>query len=129
MPISIGDYVLGGGEISSIVITDAVIRFIEGVVGNQESAQKESFEYKHRLEYPNFTRPADFENIPVPSILLSGHHKNIEEWRKLESLRWTLMLKPELIQSDSLSKHDIQRLKKIQTEMNKTIDQLLKNHE
>ncbi len=128
MPISIGDYVLGGGEISSIVITDAVIRFVQGVVGNQESTQKESFEHKHRLEYPTFTRPADFEDFSVPSVLLSGHHKNIEEWRKLESLRWTLLLKPELIQSDSLSKNDVKRLRKIQAEMNHTIEQLLKNN-
>ncbi len=129
MPISIGDYVLGGGEISSIVITDAVIRFVKGVLGNQESTQKESFEDKQRLEHPNFTRPSTYDKTTIPEVLLSGHHKKIEEWRKLESLRWTLLLKPELIQSNSLSKNDIQRLKKIRAEMNQSIDSLLRKHE
>ncbi|MDD4028958.1 MAG: tRNA (guanosine(37)-N1)-methyltransferase TrmD [Caldisericia bacterium] len=129
MPLSIGDYVLGGGEISSIVITDAVIRFVKGVLGNQESTQIESFEDKQRLEHPNFTRPATYNEMGIPDVLLSGHHQKIEEWRKLESLRWTLLLKPELIQPDSLSKNDLQRLRTIKASLNRTIDSLLNNYE
>ena len=129
VPISLGNFILGGGEIPSIVITDTVIRLIEGVLGNNLSSQEESFENDQLLEHPNYTRPAIFQNQTVPDVLLSGHHKNIEEWKRTESLRWTLLLKPELLQKENLSKSDLKKLKTIQTQVNSSINQLVNANE
>ena len=93
--ISIGDYVLTGGEIPAMVLIDSVSRYIDGVI-NQESIKEESFS-NGLLEYPQYTRPEIFEGEKVPKILLSGHHENIEKWRKEKSLEITRKKRPDLI--------------------------------
>lgn len=92
--ISIGDFVLSGGELPALVIMDGLIRLIPGVLGNQESLAEESFE--EGLEYPQYTRPADFEGMKVPEILLSGHHENIKKWRKKKSEEITRKRRPDI---------------------------------
>ena len=82
MDISIGDYVLSGGELPALVIVDALLRHIPGVIGNPESLTEESFESNMIQEYPQYTRPEDFNNWKVPKILLSGDHKKIAQWQK-----------------------------------------------
>ena len=93
--ISIGDYVLTGGEIPAMVLIDTVSRYIDGVL-NQESIKEESFS-KGLLEYPQYTRPEVFEGKKVPEILLSGHHENIEKWRKEQALKITKQKRPDLL--------------------------------
>lgn len=85
--ISIGDYVLSGGELASLVIVDSMIRLLPGVLGNEESLKEESFE--DGLEYPQYTRPFEFNGWKVPEILISGHHENIKKWRKEKSVEIT----------------------------------------
>jgi len=97
--ISIGDYVLTGGEPAALVVLDATIRLLEGVVGNTESLEEESFTLP-RLEYPYYTRPRDFRDMEVFEILLSGHHARIEEWRRRKALERTLNRRPDLLESD-----------------------------
>lgn len=94
--ISIGDYILTGGEIPAMVLVDAVVRLIPGVLGDDESSVDESFS-EGLLEYPQYTRPAEFEGKEVPAVLLSGHHENIRLWRKRQSLMRTLLTRPELL--------------------------------
>ncbi|RUM87185.1 MAG: tRNA (guanosine(37)-N1)-methyltransferase TrmD [Thermovibrio sp.] len=96
--VSIGDYVLTGGELPAMVIMDAVIRLVPGVIGNVESLRADSFMDRGLLGYPNYTRPAEFRGMKVPDVLLSGHHRRIELWRKEQSLRKTLKRKPEVIE-------------------------------
>ncbi|WP_242219520.1 tRNA (guanosine(37)-N1)-methyltransferase TrmD [Bacillus cereus group sp. BfR-BA-01380] len=103
--ISIGDYVLTGGELASMVITDSVVRLLPDVLGNQQSQIEDSFS-TGLLEHPHYTRPADFRGMKVPDILLSGNHKYIEEWRHKESLRRTFMRRPDLLEERSLSKQE-----------------------
>ena len=93
--ISIGDYILTGGEQAALVMLDAVIRLLPGVLGNEESIEDESFE-NNLLEYPQYTRPIEWEGRTVPSVLLSGHHKKIEEWRKLKAEATTQDKRPDL---------------------------------
>ena len=93
--ISIGDYVLTGGEIPAMVLIDSVSRYIEGVI-NQDSIQEESFS-NGLLEYPQYTRPEVFEGEKVPDVLLSGHHKNIEKWRRDKSIEITKIKRPDLL--------------------------------
>ena len=94
--ISIGDYVLTCGELPALVLIDSVVRLIPGVLGDEDSLSSESFE-DGLLEYPQYTRPADFNGMKVPRILLSGNHKNIERWRKGEALRRTAKRRPDLV--------------------------------
>ncbi len=93
--ISLGDYVLTGGEQAAMIMLDAVIRLIPGVLGNDESSSEESFE-NGLLEYPQYTRPIDWEGHKVPEILLSGHHQKIKDWRKEQSLKITESRRPDL---------------------------------
>jgi tRNA (guanine37-N1)-methyltransferase len=95
--ISIGDYVLTGGEIPAMVLIDSVSRYVEGVL-NQESIQEESFS-NGMLEYPQYTRPEVFEGESVPEILLSGHHEKIDRWRKQKSLEITKRKRPDLLKN------------------------------
>jgi tRNA (guanine37-N1)-methyltransferase len=94
--ISIGDYVLTGGELPAMVLVDSLIRLIPGVLGDKNSLNFESFE-GNLLEYPQYTRPADFKGMKVPPILLSGDHKKIETWRKSAALKITKKKRPDLI--------------------------------
>lgn len=95
--ISIGDYVLSSGEISTLVIIDAVYRLIDGVISG-ESLEEESFSQENLLEYPHYTRPEVFREVRVPEILLSGHHKKISEWRMEKRIEKTRRFRPDLIQ-------------------------------
>lgn len=94
--ISIGDYVLTGGEIAAMAVTDAVCRMVPGVLAEEESFSDESH-FNGLLEYPQYTRPPEFMGRKVPEVLLSGHHKNIMEWRKEQSLNRTLKKRPDMI--------------------------------
>jgi tRNA (guanine37-N1)-methyltransferase len=94
--ISIGDYVLTGGELPAMVLVDALVRLIPGVLGDKNSLNFESFEV-NLLEYPHYTRPAAFRNMRVPAILLSGDHNKIEIWRKKEALKRTKQRRPDLL--------------------------------
>ena len=95
--ISIGDYVLTGGELPAMVLIDCLSRFIPGVLGSSESTEDESFSGSGLLEYPQYTRPYDFRGRLVPDVLLSGHHANIEAWRREQSLRRTKEKRPDLL--------------------------------
>lgn len=108
--ISIGDYVLTGGELAALVIMDAVSRMVPGVLSNEDSAVSESFE-GNLLEYPQYTRPEEFMGRKVPDILLSGHHANIEKWRREQSLLRTARFRPDLLKNAELDKKDIEYLK------------------
>lgn len=103
--LSIGDYVLTGGEIAAMVIVDAVTRLIPGVLGNCESARKDSFS-TGLLEHPHYTRPREFRGYSVPEVLLSGNHQEIDLWRHKESLRRTLKRRLDLLNSYSFSEQD-----------------------
>ena len=94
--ISIGDYVLTGGELGAMVVIDSVVRLLPEVLGNQESHMKDSFS-TGLLEHPHYTRPADFRGMKVPEVLLQGNHKLIDEWRNKEALRRTLLRRPDLL--------------------------------
>ena len=94
--LSIGDYVLTGGEIPAMVVVDCVTRLIPGVLGKEESLYSESFE-DNLVEYPHYTRPANFRGIKVPNVLLSGNHKDIEAWRRQEAVKRTRKQRPDLI--------------------------------
>jgi tRNA (guanine-N1)-methyltransferase len=98
--ISIGDYVLTGGEIPSMVLIDCVARMIPGVVKEEESVKNDSF-YSGLLDYPHYTRPAVFKKLKVPEVLLSGNHKKIEEWRKKESAERTRKRRPDILNKKS----------------------------
>lgn len=95
--ISIGDYVLTGGELPAMVLVDSVARYVDGVLGSESSVIEETFS-DNTLEYPQYTRPQIFEGIPVPEVLLSGHHANIEKWRKEQSRILTEKLRPDLLE-------------------------------
>ena len=94
--ISIGDYVLTGGELPAMVLIDAVSRLVAGVLGSEESPKDESFD-QHLLEYPHYTRPAEFEGHPVPEVLRSGHHGEIERWRRAQATERTRRRRPDLL--------------------------------
>ena len=106
--ISIGDYVLTGGEIPAMVLIDSVSRYIEGVISS-ESTNEESF-LNNLLEYPQYTRPEVFNGVQVPEILKSGHHENINKWRRAESLKNTYKKRPELLKDVELSDEDKKNL-------------------
>lgn len=109
--ISIGDYVLTGGEIPAMVLIDSVSRYVEGVL-SEGSSKEESFS-QGILEYPQYTRPENFKNRKVPEILLSGHHLNIEKWRRAEALQNTYLKRPELLENVELSEEDKKYLNEI----------------
>lgn len=103
--VSIGDYVLSGGELPVMVMIDAISRMVPGVLKNDESGVKESFE-ENLLEYPQYTRPEEWRGRRVPEVLLSGHHANIEKWRREKSLERTRQHRPDLLEKVELSKKD-----------------------
>ena len=108
--ISIGDYVLTGGELAAMVVMDAVSRMVPGVLSNEESGSDESFE-NNLLEYPQYTRPEVFRGESVPDILLSGHHANVDKWRRKQSLLRTAKYRPDLLDKADLTKEDKKILK------------------
>ncbi len=109
--ISIGDYVLTGGELPAMVVIDSVVRLLPGVLGNDTSAVNDSFS-TGLLEYPHYTRPADFRGMKVPDVLVGGNHKLIDQWRREQSLLRTWKRRPELLQQAALSKEDEKFIKK-----------------
>ena len=113
--ISIGDYVLTGGELPAAVLVDCVARMIEGVLPQSESFEDESI-YSGLLEYPQYTRPPEFMGRKVPDVLLSGHHVNIENWKRKEALRRTYIKRPELLKSAELTQKDKKMLDEIISE-------------
>ncbi len=100
--ISIGDYVLSGGELPALVLIEAIARFIPGVLGDDYSTEEETFS-RGLLEYPQYTRPAEYMGFKVPDILLSGNHAEIDKWRKCQSLKRTLLKRPDLIDEAKLN--------------------------
>jgi tRNA (guanine37-N1)-methyltransferase len=106
--ISIGDYVLTGGELAAMVMSDAMVRLVEGVI-TEASHLDESFE-NDLLEYPQYTRPAVYDGEAIPAILLSGHHDNVRKWRLKESLRKTWRVRPDLFKNKTLTSEEAQLL-------------------
>ena len=113
--ISIGDYILTGGELAAMVLTDAVARFIPGVLGSADSPEEESFS-DGLLEYPQYTRPRIWNGMEVPEVLLNGDHARIREWRRRESLKATLRFRPDLLSSAPLTSGDLAMLEDLYRE-------------
>lgn len=116
--ISIGDFVLTGGELAAMTVIDAVVRLIPGVLGKAESHIEDSFS-TGLLEHPHYTRPADFRGMKVPDVLISGNHGKIDEWRMKESLKRTYLRRPDLLETYELSKEQQKMLEEIKAEINK----------
>jgi tRNA (guanine37-N1)-methyltransferase len=110
--ISIGDYVLTGGELAAMVLMDAISRLLPGVLGSDRSAEEDSF-FQSLLEYPQYTRPPNFRGMEVPEVLLSGNHAAISRWRRMEALRRTRMRRPDLLEKARLSNEDRELLREI----------------
>jgi len=100
--ISVGDYVLNGGELAAMIVVDAVVRLLPGALGDEDSAKDDSFSHG-LLEYPQYTRPEVFRDMKVPEILLSGDHKKIAEWRRRQALERTRQQRPDLLEGDDLT--------------------------
>ena len=115
--ISIGDYILTGGETAAMVLVDCVARFIPGVLGSSDSPEEESFS-DGLLEYPQYTRPRSLKGMDVPEILLNGDHAKIKAWRRRESLKATLKHRPDLLETAPLDEKDLIMLDEIRKEMN-----------
>jgi tRNA (guanine37-N1)-methyltransferase len=114
--VSLGDFVLTGGEPAVAVIVDALIRFLPGVVGDRDSVEKDSF-FNGLLDYPHYTRPRLFKGKKVPDVLLSGNHREIDRWRRKESLRNTFLKRPDLLGCAVLNDEDWELLEEIQKEI------------
>jgi tRNA (guanine37-N1)-methyltransferase len=113
--ISIGDFVISGGELAAMIVIDSVARLIPGVLGDAESAEGDSF-FDGLLEGPQYTRPQEFRGLAVPDVLLSGHHEQIRIWRRREALRRTFRRRPDLLEKSSLSEEDERFLARIREE-------------
>lgn len=110
--ISIGDYVLTGGELPAMVLVDAMIRLLPGVLSDMDSAKEDSF-YQGLLDYPHYTRPQDFQGLKVPSVLLSGNHQEVRRWRKRKALEMTWQKRPDLLAKADLTEEDLTYLTQI----------------
>ncbi len=117
MEVSIGDFVLTGGELPAMVMVDAVARLIPGVI-TQASYENDSF-FNGLLDYPHYTRPAEYMGLKVPDVLLSGNHKNIKEWRMKESLKRTYLRRPDLLENREFSKLERKLMNEIKAELEK----------
>ncbi|MCC6543539.1 MAG: tRNA (guanosine(37)-N1)-methyltransferase TrmD [Nitrospirae bacterium] len=115
--VSIGDYVLTGGELAALVIIDSVVRLIPGVLGDSASVEDESF--NQLLDYPHYTRPAQLREMDVPSILISGNHEVIRQWRRRQAVANTLIKRPDILEGAVLSDEDMNILKEIKEESEK----------
>lgn len=109
--LSLGDYVLTGGELAAMVMTDAIVRLLPDVLGNVSSHEGDSYS-NGLLEFPQYTRPANFNGMVVPDVLLSGHHQEIEQWRREQSLYRTLIRRPDLLERQNLTEEDQAIIKK-----------------
>ena len=114
--VSIGDFVLSGGELAAAVIIESSARLIPGVLGAEESAEKDSF-YDGLLDYPHYTRPAEYRGLKAPDVLLSGNHEEIRRWRRKEALRATMKKRPDLLKKVALTPEDIKLLGELESEM------------
>ena len=114
--VSIGDFVLMGGELAALTVIEATARLVPGVLGDEESHRQDSF-VSGLLDYPEFTRPAEFEGVSVPEVLLSGHHGKVATWRHRQALRRTLLRRPDLINQIELSEDDRTLLKALRSEL------------
>lgn len=129
--LSVGDYVLTGGELPAMVMIDCISRLVPGVLNNHVSAEEESF-HDNLLEYPQYTRPEVFRGLSVPEVLLSGHHKRIEEWRRQQSVKRTLERRPDLLEDAILTLKEAQYLESLRggegdlKELNKEVEAYLK---
>jgi tRNA (guanine37-N1)-methyltransferase len=112
--LSIGDYILSGGEVPALVVIDVISRYIPGFLGSEQSVEEDSFSHG-LLEYPQYTRPPIYRGMAVPEVLLSGHHAQIERWRRKESLRRTFLRRPDLLDLASLSEEDQEVLREIKS--------------
>ncbi len=110
--LSLGDFVLTGGELPALAITEAVVRLLPGVLGNEASPAEESF--SGLLEYPQYTRPAEYRGLQVPAVLLSGHHEQVRLWRRREALRRTWQRRPDLLARAELTEEDWRLLRELQ---------------
>jgi len=113
--VSIGDYVLSGGELPALVLVDAISRLVPGVVGDSRSVEQDSFS-RGLLDYPHYTRPSEFAGERVPDVLLSGHHEEVRRWRRMTALRRTLSRRPELLNMAALDDEERQMLEEIRKE-------------
>ena len=113
--ISLGDYVLTGGELAALTVADAVCRMLPGVLSDDICFEEESH-FAGLLEYPQYTRPAEWNGKEVPEVLLSGNHKKIEEWRRVQSIKTTLSRLPDMLKEEDISEKDKKLLKKYDTE-------------
>lgn len=110
--VSIGDYVLSGGEIAALVLIDAIGRVLPGALGDFESAHEDSFS-KDLLDHPHYTRPVEFKGMKVPDVLLTGHHENIEKWRHAEAIKRTAQRRPDLLENIDLSDEEFSIIEKV----------------
>ena len=113
--LSAGDYVLTGGELPAMMMIDCISRLVPGVLNNEVSAEFETF-HDNLLEYPQYTRPEEFMGKTVPEVLRSGHHANIEKWRREKSIERTLKWRPDLLENANLSKKEKKYLEQLKTE-------------
>lgn len=116
--VSIGDYVLTGGELPALVLADTVARLVPGVLSSDECFTEESH-FSGLLEYPQYSRPRVWKGREVPEVLLSGHHLNIKKWRRRQSLERTLKKRPEMLEKAELSKEDLEYIEELRTENNR----------
>jgi tRNA (guanine37-N1)-methyltransferase len=115
LEISIGDYVLSGGEPAAVVVVDAAARFVPGVVGKEDSVRHDSFA-EGILDFPHYTRPREFRGLKVPAVLFSGDHRKIERWRRKKALEKTLDRRPDLLEDKDLTREDRNLLEEIRNE-------------
>lgn len=120
--ISIGDYVLTGGELPAMVLVDSISRLLNGVLGDEDSSKKDSF-YHGLLEHPHYTRPREYNGLKVPDVLLSGNHQLIERWRKKESLKRTYLRRKDLLEDKELNDQEIELLNEIKQELKGEVDE------
>jgi tRNA (guanine37-N1)-methyltransferase len=113
--VSIGDYVITGGELAALIIIDAVTRLVPGALGDEKSAEDESFSWG-LLDYPHYTRPREFRGMKVPEVLVSGNHREIWLWRRKEALRKTVKMRPDLMEKVNLTDLDKKILNEIEEE-------------
>jgi len=121
LEFSLGDYVISGGELAVAMIIDAIVRLLPGAISKEESFREDSF-FNGLLDYPHYTRPADFQGNAVPEVLLSGHHENIRRWRKERALERTLRFRPDLLDGHELDKEGRAMLRKLREEAGRSED-------